>query len=92
MEVGVEGLGGVWFGTEAQAGLRGEDVLRGWYVACLRRGRGGTFLWDVSLRGLVMRWVGFVDLAASAFAAGVGFFVAFFEDDAGDAFKFGANA
>lgn len=33
-----------------------------------------------------------VDLAASSFTAGVRFFVAFFEDDTGDAFEFGADA
>ena len=92
MEVGVEGLRGVWLASEARGGLRGEDVLRGRYVTCLGCGRGRTFLRDVSLRGLAERLVSIVDFAASAFAAGVGFFVAFFEDDAGDAFKFGADA
>ena len=92
MEVRVEGLGGDWVATEARGGLRGEDSLRGRYVVRLGCGRGGTFLRDVCLRSLATRLVGFVDFAASAFAARVRFFVAFFEDDAGDAFKFGADA
>ena len=92
MEVGVEGLGGVWFATEAWGGLRGEDVLRGLYVACLGCGRGGTFLREVSLRRLIARFVGLINFAASAFATRVGFFIAFFEDDTGDAFKLGADA
>ena len=92
MEVGVEGFGGVWVATEARGGLRGEDVLRGRYVTCLGCGRGSTFLREVSLRSLAKQLVALVDFATSAFAAGVGFFVAFFEDDAGDAFEFGADA
>ena len=85
-------MGCVWVATEAWGGLRSEDVLRGRYVTCLGCGRGGTFLREGSLRSLANQLVAFIDFATPAFAAGVGFFVAFFEDDAGDAFKFGADA